>query len=240
MAQGPPGFAESSYSEYGVLIFAVLLIIGIIIAFAGRIVWRHLMSFIGAIIGGLFGFVLGTAVGGVLVGLFVSVLCAVVGSFVFIFLAEVGLGVVAGLFTFFVLDEMLGDDYLIIALVVAGLALIITIVFIEQALGVVTAGIGGMLVGLALLWLDWLDMTAVVVIMLATIIFGAAFQLMAIKDEARRHAAPAMAAAAAQGAPAPGAPPVPGRTCSSCGGPLEYIPEYNRYYCYSCQRYDQL
>lgn len=238
MVQGPPGFEGSEYSEYGVLIFAVLLIVGFIIAFAGRIVWRHLMSFIGAIIGGLFGFVLGTAVGGILVGLFVSMLCAVIGSFVFIYLAEVGLGVVAGLFTFFVLDEMLGDDYLIVALAVAALALAITIIFIEQALGVVTAGIGGMLVGLALLWLDWLDMTAVIIIMFATIIFGAAFQLMAIKDEERRLARPMAAAAASQGAGAPAAPPVPGRTCPSCGGPLEYIPEYNRYYCYRCQRYE--
>ncbi|HIH01953.1 TPA: hypothetical protein HA259_07810 [Thermoplasmata archaeon] len=238
MVQGPPGFEGSEYSEYGVLIFAVLLIVGFIIAFAGRIVWRHLMSFIGAIIGGLFGFVIGTAVGGILVGLFVSMLCAIIGSFVFIYLAEVGLGVIAGLFAFFVVDEILGDDYLIIALVVAGLALIITIVFIEQALGIVTAGIGGMLVGLALLWLDWLDMTAVVVIMFATIIFGAAFQLMAIKDEARRLATPMAAATASQGAVAPVPPPTPGRTCPSCGGPLEYIPEYNRYYCYRCQRYE--
>ena len=238
MVQGPPGFEGSEYSEYGVLIFAVLLIVGFIIAFAGRIVWRHLMSFIGAIIGGLFGFVLGTAVGGVLVGLFVSMLCALIGSFVFVFLAEVGLGVVAGLFTFFVLDEMLGDDYLIVAVAVAGLAFAITVIFIEQALGVVTAGIGGMLVGLALLWLDWLDMTAVVIIMFATIIFGAAFQLMAIKDEERRLATPMAASAASQGAAAPATPAVPGRTCSSCGGPLEYIPEYNRYYCYRCQRYE--
>jgi hypothetical protein len=236
MAQGPPGFAESSYSEYGVLIFAVLLIIGLVIAFAGRIVWRHLMSFIGAIIGGLFGFILGTAVGGPLVGLFVSILCAVVGSFVFIFLAEIGLGVVAGLFTYFVAEALFGNE--IVALVIAGLVMVITIVFIEQALGVVTAGIGGLLVGLALIWLDWLDMTVVVVIMLATIVFGAAFQLTAIRDEARRAVAVPIAAAAAQGVPEPYAPPVPGRTCPSCGGPLEYIAEYNRYYCYRCQRYE--
>jgi hypothetical protein len=232
MAQGPPGFAESSYSEYGILIFAVLLIVGLVIAFAGRIVWRHLMSFIGAIIGGLFGFVLGTAVGGVLVGLFVSMLCAIVGSFVFIFLAEIGLGVVTGIFTYFVAEAILGNE--IVALVIAGLALVITIVFIEQALGVVTAG----LAGLALIWLDWLDMTVVVIIMLGTIVFGAAFQLTAIKDDARRVAVVPAAAAAAQGTQAPYTPPLPGRTCPSCGGPLEYIAEYNRYYCYRCQRYE--
>lgn len=237
MAQGPPGFAESSYSEYGILIIAILLIVGIVVAFAGRIVWRHLMSFIGAVIGGLFGFILGTAVGGVLVGLLVSILCAVVGSFVFIFLAEIGLGVVTAIFTFFVVEAVLGNE--IVALVIAGLALVITIVFIQQALGVVTAGIGGLLVGLALIWLDWLDMVVVVVIMLGTIIFGAAFQLMAIKDQTRRRdVVPVATAAAMQDASAPYTPPVPGRTCPTCGGPLELITEYNRYYCYGCQRYD--
>ena len=238
MAQGPPGFAESSYSEYGVIIFAVLLIVGIIIAFAGRIVWRHLMSFIGAILGGIFGFILGTAVGGALVGLMVSILCAIVGSFVFIFLAEIGLGVVAAMFTFFVVEAVVGNE--IVALVIAGLVLAITIIFIEQALGVVTAGIGGLLVGLALIWLDWLDMAVVMIIMFGTIIFGAAFQLAAIKEQARVGGAvpPVATAAAMQGAPAPETPPLPGRTCPSCGGPLEYIPEYNRYYCYRCQRYE--
>ena len=24
----------------------------------------------------------------------------------------------------------------------------------------------------------------------------------------------------------------------ACGGPLEYVPEYNRYYCHMCQRYE--
>lgn len=235
MAQGPPGFEEATSSELGMLVFVIMLVVGLVIAFAGRIAWRHLMSFIGAVIGGLFGFVIGTAVGDVIVGLFVSMLCAVIGSFVFIFLAEVGLGVVAGLFTYFVVESIAGIE--VVALVFAGIALVMTIVFIEQALGVVTALIGGLLVGLALIWLDWLDMTVVVIIMLGTMIFGAAFQLTAIKDEGRRFAAVAAPASTA-GVGAPAAPPVPGRTCPSCGGPLEYVPEYNRHYCYRCQRYE--
>ena len=236
MAQGPPGFEDATSSELGILVFVIMLVVGLVIAFAGRIAWRHLMSFIGAIIGGLFGFVLGTAVGGPIVGLFVSMLCAVIGSFVFIFLAEIGLGVVAGLFTYFVVEAVTDID--VVALVFAGVALVVTVVFIEQALGVVTALIGGLLVGLALIWLDWLDMTIVVIIMLGTMIFGAAFQLAAIKDEGRRYAAAVAPAAAATAPAAPASPPVPGRTCPSCGGPLEYVPEYNRYYCYRCQRYE--
>ena len=171
--------------------------------------------------------------GGLLVGLFVSMLCAVVGSFVFIFLAEIGLGVVAGLFTYFVMDGITGNE--LVALVLAAIALILTVVFIEQAIGVVTAVIGGLLVGLAILWLDLVDMTMVVIIMLAVMIFGVAVQLTAIgeEDERRRRAAAQKA-----GAASPAVPPMSGRACPTCGGPLEYVPEYNRYYCYRCQRYE--
>ncbi len=235
MAQGPPpGFEDGLSSEVGLLIYLLMLGMGLLIAFAGRIVWRHLMSFIGAIIGGLLGFVIGTAVGGPLVGLFVSILCAIIGSFVFVFLAEIGLGVVAGLFTYFVVVGVVGNE--LVGLVMAAVALVLTIVFIEQALGVVTAMIGGLLVGLAILWLEWLTMALVVVVMLAVMIFGAAVQLMAISDDAeaeRRRASGQRAAAAG-----PIAPTMPGRTCPTCGGPLEYVPEYNRYYCYRCQRYE--
>ncbi|UCE81367.1 MAG: hypothetical protein JSV94_02835 [Methanobacteriota archaeon] len=229
MAQGPPqGFEDGLSSDLGVLIYILILLIGFLLAFAGRIVWRHLMSFIGAMIGGLFGFVLGTAVGGVLVGLVVSMLCAVVGSYVFIFLAEMGLGVVAGLLTYFVVQDLAGDA--IVALVCAGIALAMTIVFIEQALGIVTAVIGGLLVGIGLIWLDYFDMTMVVVMMLGVIVFGAAVQLAAIRDQ------PTGVARTQSTAAAP--PAVPGRVCPSCGGPLEYVPEYNRYYCHRCQRYE--
>jgi len=231
MAQGPPqGFEDGLSSELGILIYLLLIMVGLVIAFAGHLVWRHLMSFIGAIIGGLFGFVLGTAIGGVLVGLIVSMLCAVVGSFVFIFLAEIGLGVVAGLFAYFVAYGLVGD--VIVALIVGGLALGLTIAFIEQALGIVTAVVGGLLVGLGLIWLDWMDMTLVVVVMLGVIVFGSAVQLSAI-----RKRLVVMQARQSVAAP-PMAPGVPGRMCPSCGGPLEYIPEYNRYYCYRCQRYE--
>jgi len=231
MAQGPPqGFEDGLSSELGILIYLLLIMVGLVIAFAGHLVWRHLMSFIGAIIGGLFGFVIGTAIGGVLVGLIVSMLCAVVGSFVFIFLAEIGLGVVAGLFAYFVVYGLVGD--VIVALIVGGLALGLTVAFIEQALGIVTAVVGGLLVGIGLIWLDWIDMTLVVVLMLGVIVFGSAVQLSAIRKRP-------MVMQARQGvAAAPMAPGVPGKMCPSCGGPLEYIPEYNRYYCYRCQRYE--
>jgi hypothetical protein len=37
--------------------------------------------------------------------------------------------------------------------------------------------------------------------------------------------------------PLPPPPPPPGPVCPTCGQPATFIPQYNRYYCYHCQRY---
>lgn len=234
MQQGPPaGFDSYASNEVLMLISVCVLVVGLVLAFAGRIAWKHIMSFIGALLGGLFGFVFGTAIGGWLVGLIVSMLGAMVGSAVFIFLSHVGLGVVAGLLTYLVSEPLFGDE--LPALVLGGVAFVLTLVFIQRAIGVVTAVVGGLLVGLAFVWMELGSMLLVVLAMLGVIVFGAAFQLIGIKEEEERRKA-SKVAAAAQSPPA--VPAVPGRMCPSCGGALTYIPEYNRFYCYKCQKYE--
>lgn len=234
MQQGPPaGFETYASSEIMMLISICILVVGLVLAFVGRIAWKHIMSFVGAILGGLFGFVFGTAVGGWLVGLIASMLGAMVGSAVFIFLSHVGLGAVAGLLTYLVGEALIGDE--LVALILGVIAFVMTVVFIQQAIGVVTAVVGGLLVGLALVWMDIGTMFLVVIVMLAVMVFGTAFQLIAVKEEQERREAAKVAAGAY--APMP-APAVAGRMCPSCGGPLTYIPEYNRYYCYACQKYE--
>lgn len=53
----------------------------------------------------------------------------------------------------------------------------------------------------------------------------------------------AVAAAPAEAAPAEAAPAEPAptaeqeRTCETCGGNLEFIPEYKTWYCYTCKKY---
>jgi hypothetical protein len=37
--------------------------------------------------------------------------------------------------------------------------------------------------------------------------------------------------------PYPPPPPEPAKTCPTCGKPLSYIKEYDRWYCYSCKEY---
>jgi hypothetical protein len=231
--QGPPGVEENINSELAMLIALCVVVIGLLLTFAGRVVWRHVMSFIGAVIGGLFGFVFGTAVGGPLVGLVVGMLCAIVGSVLFVFLMELALGVVAGFLTYIVVEAVFGS--VLISLVLGGIAFVMTIIFIKEAIGVVTAVVGGLLVGIGLLWLDVVDISIAVITMLACMVFGSAFQLSVIREEEERRAA----ATAVAGVASPVAPPgPPSRTCKKCGGPLTFIPEYGRHYCYACQKYD--
>lgn len=228
MQQGPPGFEENASPELLVLIALVVLCLGFVLALAGRIAWKHVMSFIGGTLGAIFGFVFGTAVGGWLVGLVVSMLGAIIGSALFVFLSNVALGSVAALLTYVISSIVI--DNVMVGLILAFVAFAVTLAFIEQAIGVVTAVIGGLLVGLGLLWLDVTDMTVVVVVMFGTMVLGAAFQLSVISDQ--------RAVRAAVGPVAPSAPPMPGRACPRCGGALTYVPEYNRYYCHSCQEYE--
>lgn len=236
MQQGPTGFENYATQDVLVLISIVLLVVGLLLAFAGRTVWKHVMSFIGAIIGGLLGFTFGTAIGGWLVGFIVGMLGAMVGSAMFVFLSELALALVAGLLAYILGDAVTGSQ--IVGLVAAAVAFGLTVVFIKEAIGVVTAIVGGLLVGIALVWSEFVDMTMAVIAMFAVMVFGAAVQLMGVREEERRMREHPAAQAAAVAASVPSTPPIPGRSCPKCSGPLTYIPEYNRFYCYKCQRYD--
>jgi hypothetical protein len=220
------------------LIALVLVLVGLSLAFAGRRVWKHMMSFIGAVIGGMFGFLFGAAVGGWIVGFIVGMLGSFIGSALFIFLARLGLSVVAGALTMVVVGAVTGSG--MASLVLGGIAFVVTFVYVETAIGLVTAVVGALLVGAGLFLMGVEDMLLVVLAILGLAVFGGAFQMTALKEEKERRAAhhavhhPVAAAAVAP----PAAPPMPGRTCAKCGGKLDYIPEYNRYYCYRCQRYE--
>ena len=59
-----------------------------------------------------------------------------------------------------------------------------------------------------------------------------------ITGEAEMPAAVAAEEPPAEAPPAEAAPPAEEeRKCASCGGNLEYIPEYKTWYCYSCKKY---
>ncbi len=220
------------------LIALVLVLVGLALAFAGRRVWKHMMSFVGAVIGGMFGFLFGAAVGGWIVGFIVGMLGSFIGSALFIFLARLGLSVVAGALTIVVAGAVSGSE--LVSLALGAIASVVTFVYVETAIGIVTAIVGGLLVGAGMFLMGVEDMLLVVLAILGLAVFGGAFQMTALKEEKEHkmaHHAVHQPIAASAVAP-PEAPPMPGRTCVKCGGRLSYIPEYNRYYCYHCQRYE--
>lgn len=233
------GYDLGESSDLLALIALLLVVVGLFLAFVGRRAWRHVMSFIGAVIGGLLGFAVGTAIGGLLIGFIVSALAAIVGSALFIFLANLAIALTAATLAFIVAGALTGST--IIGLVAGLIAFVVTIVFIEGAIGVVTAAVGGLLVGIGVMWLGF-EMLVVVVAMLGSMILGGAFQMFALKEEAelrekaRRLGSDSPLAMKAAAPPAP--PPVPGRPCARCGAQMTYIPEYNRYFCQKCGVYD--
>ena len=240
--QGPQEFFGYDLGVNSDLMFVVailLVIIGLFLAFAGRKAWRHVMSFIGAMIGGLIGFAIGTAVGGLLVGLVVGMLASIVGSALFVFLANVAIGATAGLLAFIVVGALTSST--IVGLVAGLIAFVVTFVYIKAAIGIVTAIVGGLLVGIGVMWLE-MDMLVVLGAMIGSMVLGGAFQMVVLKDEAemreRARAIGASSRVAEKAVVAPTPPPMPGRTCTRCGGQMDYIPEYNRYYCQRCARYD--
>lgn len=240
--QGPQeffGYDLSVNSEVLAIVALLLVVVGLFLAFMGRRAWRHVMAFIGAVVGGLIGFAIGTAIGGWMVGLIVSVLAAMVGSALFVFVANVAIGLTAGMLAFIVVGALTGNTLFGLA---AGLvAFVVTIAFIETAIGVVTAAVGGLLVGIGVMWFGF-EMLVVVVAMLGSMVLGGAFQMFALREEAelraraRRVGSESSVAMGAVAAPAP--PPVPERSCARCGAQMTYIPEYNRYFCQKCGRYD--
>ena len=219
------------------LIALVLMLLGLALAFVGRRVWKHVMSFIGAVIGGLLGFLFGVAIGGWIVGFIGGIVGSMIGGAVFVFLARLGISAVAAILALVVVAGGTGSE--IAGLLVGLIVFVATFIYAETAVGIVTAIAGGLLFGFGMFLLD-MSMTLIVLAVLALAVFGGAFQMSVLKDERERarahHAAHHHVVASAVNPPQ--APPMPGRMCQKCGGQLSYIPEYNRYYCYHCQRYE--
>ena len=226
-------------STWMTIIALVLIVVGLATAFFGRRVWKEVMSFAGAVIGGVVGYTIGASLGDPIMGLIVATLASIIGAGVMVFLAKVGLGAIAGLLAFIVVSGVFGNA--LVGLIAAVVAFALTLAYIEAAIGVVTAIVGGLLVGIGALWLE-LDMLLVVVAMLAVMVFGGAFQMVALKEEGERKrrmralgvAGPVAAAAVSP----PVAPRIPGRPCPRCDAEMKYMAEYNRYYCLRCQQYE--
>ena len=81
-------------------VWLVILIVGLLLCFFGEILWEIMVSMIGAIIGSIIGYALGYAVGGIVCAFGLMMVCAIIGSMVFKFLAKVAVALLCGALAF--------------------------------------------------------------------------------------------------------------------------------------------
>lgn len=153
----PFSVAVVNLPEEAILIIGViLLLVGLGLAFFGRVVWGPLMSLIGAFIGGTIGYAIGYVLGGWIVAMILSLICAIIGSMLFGTLVKIGLafltGLLAGGLVFLALGGVQLDARIIVAFIVLVIVFAIAYYFIEELIGIITALIGGILMGIAI-WL---------------------------------------------------------------------------------------
>ena len=201
--------------EAGILIGAVLILVGLALAFWGHGIWASAMSMIGALLGSAVGFLFGAAAGlGYLGGLILAAVGAIIGSILFSKLVKVALALLVGLLVGALVYGLMGgtavftagqfDSALVVSLLAVIVVFALAYYFIDDLIGIITAAIGGLLLagGMYLLGQPFL-LDAVAGI--GVFILGAAVQTSKLRK--RREAAARARAAAAPPPPPPPPPP---------------------------------
>jgi len=157
--------------EATLIIGAILILTGLALAFWGHGIWSSIMSLIGALLGAAVGYLFGAALGGsALVGLALAAVGAIIGSILFSKLVKIGLAFLVGIlaaaltytalrgtgtFTPGTLDAPLVASLLVLLVVFA-----LAYYFIDDLIGIITAAIGGLLLGAGLYILNVQTLTA--------------------------------------------------------------------------------
>jgi len=205
-------FHTSFGPEAALIIGLILVVAGLLLAFWGHGIWSSLMSLLGALIGGAVGYLFGASLGGQLGGLILAVIGAILGGILFAKLVKVGLAFLVGLLAAALVYSVLRgsarftagqiDPALAIALVVLIAVFALAYYFIDELIGVITAAIGGLLLGAGL----WFLGAGTIIAALAgfgAFALGAVLQTTAIR---RRRRARAYVPVAAPPPPPPSSP----------------------------------
>ncbi len=206
-------------------IAGILVVVGLAFAFFGRGILRSLMAIIGAVLGGIIGFLAGAFLvsgGSSLIAIGLGLVGSFIGFILFWKLVKIGfalaLGVLAAALVFIAFGtpsgREFGDSRVIAAIVAFLVVFAIAYYFIEELIGIITALIGGILVGAgAYLFLGpgaagGVQTWVVAVGVGAAIFFaGAFFQTMKVRRQKRAKAT--MGVPRVVAAPPPPPPPPP-------------------------------
>ena len=201
-------FHEQAFGPEATLIIgAILILTGLALAFWGHGIWSSIMSLIGALLGAAVGYLFGAALGGnYIVGLALAAVGAIIGSILFSKLVKIGLAFLVGIlaaaltytalrgtgtFTPGTLDAPLVASLLVLLVVFA-----LAYYFIDDLIGIITAAIGGLLLGAGLYILNVQTLTAALA-GVGVFLLGAFVQTSKIRRKRQ------MKAAAAAGVPPP-------------------------------------
>ncbi len=162
----------------------ILLVVGIALALFGRAIWDAVMSAIGGMIGWMLGFGIGIWYFGSdsWTGIIIAIVMGFIGSFIlatiFGFLVEAALSLVAGIligvFVFYLTDSII---YAAIAMAVIA---IVSFIFIERLIAIITAFIGAVLAAAAVWYLYGFDLAVLAFILL--FIIGSILQQFVLDD----------------------------------------------------------
>ncbi len=170
-----------------IMVLAVIaLLIGIGLAFFGRAIWGMLLSAIGGMIGWMLGFAVGVLIFGFgdLLSIILVFICGFVGSFIlgaiFRFLVEAALALVAAILAAGIFWWAYPGQ-LLFAIIIFALVFILSYVFIEKVVAIVTAFIGAIIAGVgAYFLLDNLGYAAIAA--LGLMVAGSLVQLFMLDD----------------------------------------------------------
>ena len=197
-------------AEAATIIGVVLILTGLALAFRGHGIWSSVMSLIGALLGAAVGYLFGAAFG-LVPALMLALVGAVIGSILFTKLVKVALAFLVGFLAAAVVYGLLGgqarftqgqlDSTLVAALLVLVVVFAIAYYFIDDIIGIVTAAIGGLLLGLGLYLLRPTDPVVAGLAGIGVFFLGAFVQTAAIKRKRQARARVA--------SPSPPPPPPP-------------------------------
>ncbi len=143
-----------------VAVGVLLIVAGLVLAFAGKTLVKALLAVIGAILGGILGLLGGTLLGGPGMELILAAVGAILGALVFGFVVRAAFSLAMGVLAAAVAFAFVGGEpapgagvelgTLAIALVALVIAALITFVLFNRLLIPITAAVGGWLVGIGL------------------------------------------------------------------------------------------
>ena len=210
------GLTSGLTPEMLLILYIIGLIIGLILVFGGKLIWRPLMSIVGGFAGSIFGFIIGFALGGTIGGMIGAPVGAIIGGMIFVAIAEFGVALLSALLAFVLLLIISGSW--ILGLIASAIVFVIASMYIDKVIGILMATGGGLISGACLIGLGF-DIWLCTIIALALIIVGSVIQMVFVRT-------PREKAIEQKKSEAP--------TCMECGKPLYHDLTGSRWFCPEC------